>query len=158
MTKGRNRAVLITGATGSVGESLVAGFAGEGYRVSFLYHQAESLAYAMAEKFGATPIQADLSRPIDLAFAIRDTTFGQVVGRELDPDLVAGHDADKVLAHFSRHVSQNLMAPLDFNAKSGVGQRLRHNAFDLQRFFFFRHRRLPIQAPRACRPPQATSQ
>ena len=67
MTKNLDRAVLITGATGSVGESLVAVFAGKGYRVSFLYHRSKSRAHAMAEKFGATPIQEDLSRPIDLA-------------------------------------------------------------------------------------------
>ena len=56
MTKNLDRTVLITGATGSVGEILVASFAGEGYRVSFLYHRSESRAHAMAEKFGATSI------------------------------------------------------------------------------------------------------
>ena len=67
MTKNLDKAVLITGATGSVGESLLASFAGTGYRVSFLYHRSESRAEAMAEKFGAEPIQEDLSRPVDLA-------------------------------------------------------------------------------------------
>ena len=41
MTEEREKVVLITGATGSVGESLVAGFTGEGYRVFFLYYRSE---------------------------------------------------------------------------------------------------------------------
>ena len=59
--------MFITGGTGSVGESLVEGFTEKGYRVSFLYHRSESRAHAMAKKFGATPIQQDLSGPVDLA-------------------------------------------------------------------------------------------
>ena len=67
MTKTQDKAVLITGATGSVGERLVAVFAEKGYRVFFLYHRSESRAHALAERFGATPMQEDLSGPINLA-------------------------------------------------------------------------------------------
>ncbi len=106
MTKERNRAVLITGATGSVGESLVAGFAGEGYRVSFLYHQAESLAYAMAEKFGATPIQADLSRPIDLADNELDILINSAAINE-----TSNLTGDVPLKGWDRTIAINLTAP-----------------------------------------------
>ena len=58
--------MLITGATGSVGESLVAGFSTNGYRVFFLYNRSELRARALAREFHATPIKMDLSHPINL--------------------------------------------------------------------------------------------
>ena len=66
MTNNADRSVLITGGTGSVGERLVAGFAGEGYRVSFIYHRSTTRARALAERLDATAIQKDLFHPIEL--------------------------------------------------------------------------------------------
>ena len=106
MTKNLDRAVLITGATGSVGESLVAVFAGKGYRVSFLYHRSKSRAHAMAEKFGATPIQEDLSRPIDLANKEVDILINNAAINE-----TSELTGDLPLEDWDRTIALNLTAP-----------------------------------------------
>ena len=106
MTKNLDKVVLITGATGSVGESLVAGFAGEGYRISFLYHRSESRARAMAETFGATPIQEDLSRPIDLANKEIDILINNAAINETS-ELTGG----LLLKDWDRTIALNLTAP-----------------------------------------------
>ena len=106
MTKNLDKVVLITGATGSVGESLVAVFAGKGYRVSFLYHRSESRAHAMAEKFGATPIQEDLSRPIDLANKEVDILINNAAINE-----TSELTGDLPLEDWDRTIALNLTAP-----------------------------------------------
>ena len=106
MTKNLDRTVLITGATGSVGESLVAVFAGKGYRVSFLYHRSKSRAHAMAEKFGATPIQEDLSRPIDLANKEVDILINNAAINE-----TSELTGDLLLEDWDRTIALNLTAP-----------------------------------------------
>src|SRR6185436_17385407 len=60
--------------------------------------------------------------PSGLSLAERDAAFGQIVRRELHPHLVAGDNADEVLAHPARHVGGHLMAALDLHAKPRVGQ------------------------------------
>ena len=67
MHNNADKRVLITGGTGSVGESLVAAFAEKGFTVAFLYHQSESRAKKLAEKVRAMAIQRDLSRQTELA-------------------------------------------------------------------------------------------
>ena len=75
-----------------------------------------------------------------LAFTIDNPTFGQVVGREFDTHLITRHNPNKVFPHTTGDVSRYEVSSLDFHAKSRVGQRLRHNAFYFQGFFFlFRH-------------------
>ena len=106
MTKNLDRAVLITGGTGSVGESLVEVFAGKGCRVSFLYHRSESQAHTLAEKFGATPIQEDLSRPIDLANKEVDILINNAAINETS-DLTM----DLPLEDWDRTIALNLTAP-----------------------------------------------
>ena len=106
MTEEREKVVLITGATGSVGESLVAGFTGEGYRVSFLYYRSESRAHTLAETFGATPIQADLSRPIDLANYEFDVLINGAAINETS-DLTG----DLRVEDWNRTIALNLTAP-----------------------------------------------
>ena len=106
MTKNLDRAVLITGGTGSVGENLVEVFAGKGYRVSFLYHRSESQAHTLAEKFGATPIQEDLSRPIDLANKEVDILINNAAINETS-DLTM----DLPLEDWDRTIALNLTAP-----------------------------------------------
>jgi hypothetical protein len=66
-----------------------------------------------------------------LAFAVNDSAFSQIVWREFDPNPVARHDADKVLAHTTGDVGHNDVSTFDFNAKSSIGQGLRDRAFDL---------------------------
>ena len=106
MTKNLDKAVLITGATGSVGESLLAGFAGKGYRISFLYHRSKSRARALAEKFGATPIQEDLSRPIELANKNVDILVNNAAINETSALTV-----DLPLEDWNRAIALNLTAP-----------------------------------------------
>ena len=106
MTKNLDRSVLITGATGSVGERLVEVFTGKGYRVSFLYHRSETLAHAMAEQFGATPIQEDLSGPIDLANKEIDILLNNAAINETS-DLTG----DLPLKDWHRTIALNLTAP-----------------------------------------------
>ena len=106
MTENLDRAVLVTGGTGSVGESIVAGFAGAGYRVSFLYHQSESRAHEIAEAFGATPIQADLSRPIELVDNDVDILINNAAINETS-ELTGG----LAVRDWDRSIALNLTAP-----------------------------------------------
>ena len=106
MTKKLDKAVLITGATGSVGESLLAGFAGKGYRLSFLYHRSKSRARALAERFGATPIQEDLSGPIELANRKIDILINNAAINETSALTV-----DLPLEDWIRAIALNLTAP-----------------------------------------------
>ena len=106
MTKKLGKIVLITGATGSVGESLLASFAGKGYRVSFLYHRSESRAGTMAEKFGVDPIQEDLSRPIDLANREVDILINNAAINE-----TSELTGDLPLEDWDRTLALNLTAP-----------------------------------------------
>ena len=73
---------------------------------------------------------------VRLAFAKDDAAFGQIVRGELDPDAVARHDADEMLAHPAGDVGHDDMSALDLDAKPRVGQGLRHDALDLKCFFF----------------------
>ena len=106
MNKNVSRAVLITGATGSVGESLVALFAEEGYRVSFLYHRSETRANALAEQFGAEAIPRDLSRPSELADKDVDILINNAAIND-SSELTA----DLPLEAWERTISLNLTAP-----------------------------------------------
>lgn len=105
-SKNLDRVVLITGGTGSVGESLVETFTGAGYRVSFLYHRSESRAREMAEKFGATPIQKDLSRLIDLANKEVDILINNAAINE-----TSELTGDLPLEDWDRTIALNLTAP-----------------------------------------------
>lgn len=78
-----------------------------------------------------------------LAFPVNDPAFGQIVRREFHPNPVPRHDADKVLAHPTGDVCHNDVSTFDLNAKSSIGQGLRHSALDLECFFLlFCHTRL----------------
>ena len=106
MTKNVSRAVLITGATGSVGERLVAVFAEKGYRVSFLYHRSQTRAYALAEEYGATAIQEDLSMPGELANKDVDILINNAAINE-SSELTG----ELSLEVWERTISLNLTAP-----------------------------------------------
>ena len=106
MTKDSQKTVLITGGTGSVGECLVAAFAGEGYRVFFVYCRSEARAEAIAKKFGATPIQADISQPINLANRDVDILINNAAINE-----TSELTADLPVRDWERMIAVNLTAP-----------------------------------------------
>jgi hypothetical protein len=74
-----------------------------------------------------------------LFLAKNDARLGQIVGRELDFDLIAGNDANEMLAHFSGDVGEHVALPGKIDPKHRARQHLRDDSFrdDL---FFFRHR------------------
>ena len=106
MTERDQRTVLITGGTGSVGESLIAGFAREGYQIYFIYHQSERRAQAIAEEFDVTPIKMDLFEPINLVNDKIDILINNAAindSSELTGDLP--------LEAWERTIALNLTAP-----------------------------------------------
>src|SRR5580704_7205650 len=68
--------------------------------------------------------------------AIGDAAFGQVVGRHFHQHLVAGKDADTVLAHAASRVGNDLVLVLELDAEGGIRQQLRHHTGKFQQFFF----------------------
>ena len=68
--------------------------------------------------------------------AERDAALGQVVGRQLQRDLVTRQNADVVLAHLAAGVGNQLMAVFQRDAKARVGQDFRHGALHFNQFFF----------------------
>lgn len=62
-----NRNVLITGGSGELGQVLVSRYFEANDRVFFTFHKNSKNAEKIAEKTGATPIQADLTRPDQVA-------------------------------------------------------------------------------------------
>ena len=61
--------------------------------------------------------------------APRDAAAGQVVGRELDGDLVAGVNADEIHAHLAGDVGHDAVPVGQFYLEHGIGQRLNDLAF-----------------------------
>ena len=89
-----------------MGESLVAGFAAEGYRVSFLFCSSTARAHALAKRCGATPIQEDLCRPIELANRNVDILINNAAINE-----TSALTADLQLEDWDRTIALNLTAP-----------------------------------------------
>src|SRR5579884_302395 len=70
--------------------------------------------------------------------AVADAAALQVVGRQLHQDPIPRQDTDIVLAHLAGYVSQDLLllvAYRNLHAEHGIGQRLDHDAFDLNAGF-----------------------
>src|SRR4029453_19212440 len=59
----------------------------------------------------------------------------QVVGGELDQHLVAGEDADAVLAHLAGGMAEDLVAVLQLHAEHRVGQQLDDLPAHFEKFF-----------------------
>ncbi len=61
----------------------------------------------------------------------------QVVGRELDPDTIAGQDPDAEPPHLARHVTEHdAIHVVQLHAKHRVGQGLDDLTFEFDFFFF----------------------
>ncbi|MCX6132996.1 MAG: SDR family oxidoreductase [Ignavibacteriales bacterium] len=61
-----SRTVLVTGGTGSVGESIVRAFSAKGYAVTFQYLSNEPKAKILSQDTRATPIRLDFLSDFDL--------------------------------------------------------------------------------------------
>ena len=59
------KTAIITGGTGAIGKALVAEFAKD-YRVVFTWNNNEEDAITLSDKYGATAVQCDVSRPEEI--------------------------------------------------------------------------------------------
>src|SRR6516165_1226138 len=66
---------------------------------------------------------------------VGDPTASEVVGRELHLDLVAGEDADVVLAHLPGDRREDVVTTVELDAEHRARQGLGHLAFDLDLLF-----------------------
>lgn len=106
MSSLEGRTVLVTGGTGSVGESLVVRLAREGCRVTFLYHSSTRRARRLARVTGATALELDLRKDCELTvrkFDILINSAGINENAELTRDLPR--------AGWDRTIAVNLTAP-----------------------------------------------
>src|SRR5579864_7995247 len=71
-----------------------------------------------------------------LFVAINNPPAVQVVGRKLHRNLVAGQDTNKILAHLTGYVSQNLVLVLQLHPEHGIGQRFQNHRHYFNRVFF----------------------
>ena len=72
--------VLITGGSRGIGRACVEKFTSEGYTVSFIYNNSDSVASELATKTGAHAIKADISNPEQAKEAVAQTlaTMGSI--------------------------------------------------------------------------------
>src|ERR1700704_3189307 len=70
-----------------------------------------------------------------LEMAERDAPLAQVVGRQLERYVVAGQDADVVLAHLAAGVGHQLVAVFQRHAATQIGQDLVDDAAHFDQFF-----------------------
>src|SRR5690554_3695 len=67
--------------------------------------------------------------------AVDDAGLAQIVGRHLERDLVAGQNADVVLAHFSAGVGHYVVTIVEGDAKTGIGQDFGDETAHFDEFF-----------------------
>jgi hypothetical protein len=67
--------------------------------------------------------------------AERDPALGQVVGRHFQRHVVAGDDADVVLAHLAAGVADHLVTVLQRDAKARIGQHFVDVPLHFDQFF-----------------------
>ncbi len=67
---------------------------------------------------------------------VGDATLGQIVGSELNGYFVPWQDADVVLAHAARYVTEQLVVVLQFNPEHGVGKVFHDCSFHFDDIFF----------------------
>src|SRR6476659_6449491 len=68
-----------------------------------------------------------------------DSAAGEVIGRELDLDTIAGEDADVVLAHLPGDTSEDAMAIVELHPEHRAGERFHDLALDLDLLFLDCH-------------------
>src|SRR3954469_21382804 len=93
-----------------------------------------------------------------LSVSVGDAAAGQVVRRQLDLHLVAGEDADVVLAHLSGDGGEDGMTAVDLHPEHRARERLGDLAFDLDLLFFVRQFAFLLRARKHGRggPPRAS--
>lgn len=64
-----------------------------------------------------------------------DAAFGQIIGRHLDGDAIAGQDADTRLLHSSGRVGQDFRAILELHAEACIRQNIEDDAFEFDQVF-----------------------
>ena len=71
-----------------------------------------------------------------LLVSINNPGPGQVVGRHVEKNPVAGENPDKMHPHFPRDVGQDPVTIVQFNAKHGIGKRLNYFTANLDHVIF----------------------
>ena len=72
--------VLVTGASGGIGQAIAAAFAQQGYGVAMQYHSQREQAEGLAGKIGAKAFRADVSqeRDVEALFCAAEEAFGTI--------------------------------------------------------------------------------
>lgn len=80
MAQQTTKNVLITGASGGIGQAMAVAFARQGYGVAMVCHTHPERAQALAGQIGATVFQCDVSREeeVDALFTAAEETFGHL--------------------------------------------------------------------------------
>ena len=65
-----------------------------------------------------------------LPFAVGDSAFGEIVGRQFHLDLVTREDLDEVHSHPPADVAQDYVSCLELHSKSRVGEALLDHPLD----------------------------
>jgi hypothetical protein len=66
---------------------------------------------------------------------IVNPTFGQIVRRHFDLNLVASQNADAVLAHLACRVRDDLMAVFQLDPKRRIWQKFFYDTWEFEQFF-----------------------
>ena len=74
----------------------------------------------------------------ELPVPVGDPTAAEVIGAELDLDLVAGENADVVLPHLSRDGREHSVASVELHPKHRARERFDDLAFNLDLLFLSR--------------------
>ena len=77
-----------------------------------------------------------------------DAAAGQVIGRHLNRDFVAGQDLDIVHPELAGNVSQDGMAAADINLEHGIGQRFNYGALKFDHIIFCQENPSSARLPR----------
>lgn len=80
-----------------------------------------------------------------LLVAVGDSAAGEIVGGELDLDLVTGEDADVVAPHLARYMAQHVVTVLEFDPEHRIGERFCDGAFEHDRIFFVLWQNMPFR-------------
>jgi hypothetical protein len=64
--------------------------------------------------------------------AVGDSALGEIIWCQFDQDLVAGENANSVLAHLAGGMTEDLMAVLEAHAEHRIGQQLNDRAAHLE--------------------------